>query len=162
MGKSSGARPKKAVAEEVAYLREELSKLTANEWQRAYILYGKIVELCEHRGPMGGNPNPRACGYCGFFGHTRQFCNKRKEDAIKQEEREQQALRTEQDGLRQTIAEAWLEDPKRMADLQNLHWRYDRAIDEGGCKGCLRAVEGDWPCNECEECVKFHFWFNKP
>ena len=161
MGKSSGARPTKAVAEEVAVLRAQLGTLTSSEWQKAYLVYGMITDLCEHRGPMG-KANPRACGYCGFFGHTREFCKRREEHARLNEERETRNMRTEHDEIVASLAEHRLKNPKRARELEDLNMRYDRAMNEGGCKGCLRAEGEEWPCNECEECVKFRLWFDKP
>jgi hypothetical protein len=35
-------------------------------------------------------------------------------------------------------------------------------MQKGACKGCLRYVEGALPCNECEECLKFEYYFNLP
>ena len=39
----------------------------------------EIVELTGgNLGPSGGSVEPRACKYCGFYGHTRQHCEKRR------------------------------------------------------------------------------------
>ena len=160
MGKSSGARPKKAVAEEVAVLRELLNKLTSSEWQRAYAVFDKIAELCGHLGPMGGGSHPRSCRYCGYYGHTKEFCERRKRAVEWEDERRLKVMRTESEAMRMEVQQARKADPAWAAELRDLDARYRRAMDEGGCEGCLR--EGDWPCGECEQCARFDYWFNLP
>ena len=45
MGKSSGARPKKAVKQEVDALKRELGTIQSWEWQRAQVVFDRIVEF---------------------------------------------------------------------------------------------------------------------
>lgn len=75
MPRSSGYRPKAAVREEILELRERLSNLRSSEWAKAGRIMDQITSLLGHRhGPMRGKIAPRACKYCGYFGHTRQWC----------------------------------------------------------------------------------------
>ena len=81
MGHSNGYRPNKAVRKEVYALREELAKCHAYQWQRAGMIMQDIVHLLGHdHGPGRGRIEPRACKYCKYYGHTKQWCPKRKED----------------------------------------------------------------------------------
>lgn len=89
MGRSNGYRPTKAVRREVQALREELSKCHAYKWQRAGMIMQEIVHLLGHSsGPAGARIEPRACKYCKYYGHTRQWCPARKAD----EERETEEM----------------------------------------------------------------------
>jgi hypothetical protein len=162
MGKSSGARPKKAVEKQVAALREQLNGLTNNEWQHAFSVYNQIAALCNHKGPMGGGARPRACTFCGYFGHTREFCDARKKAVCNEEKRVTLAIRTELECLRAATAAACAADPEWAQTCDELDARYRCAMEVGACKGCLRYTEGGWPCNECEECLKFEHYFNLP
>ncbi len=77
MGRSNGYRPKKAVREEVLFWREELAKCDSSEWLRANRIMQEITTLLGHAmGPGNGKIEPRACKWCGFYGHTRQWCPK--------------------------------------------------------------------------------------
>ena len=79
MGRSNGYRPKAAVREEVLHLRALLSECDYSQWQKASMIMAEITSLLGHSyGPMGGRIEPRACKTCGYFGHTRQHCPKRK------------------------------------------------------------------------------------
>lgn len=81
MGKSSGARPRKAVRAEVLALKAELSECHYDNWVRAQGIFDRICELCEVKGPSDMKMTPRACRYCRYFGHTRQFCPLRSQEA---------------------------------------------------------------------------------
>jgi len=81
MARSSGYRPKKKDIEEVSKLREELSKLKYHQWQKATHIMQKITVLTgDWAGPSGGLIEPRACRYCQYYGHTRQYCKQRERD----------------------------------------------------------------------------------
>ena len=81
MGRSNGYRPKKAVREEVMQLRARLNSLRDSEWVQAGLIMQRITSLLGHsNGPSNGRIEPRACRYCRYYGHTRQWCPARKED----------------------------------------------------------------------------------
>lgn len=79
MGRSNGYRATKKNAEQVAELRRQLSELRSDRWQQASHIMQCIVEITGGKGPSGAMVEPRACKYCGYFGHTRQHCAKRLE-----------------------------------------------------------------------------------
>ena len=74
MARSKGYRPTKQNAEEVLALRAKLAECRYTEWQRASCLMAQIADLTQGGGPSGGAVVPRACKYCGYYGHTRQHC----------------------------------------------------------------------------------------
>lgn len=74
MGRSSGARPSKAVRDEVLALRAQLATIPSDKWQRAQVIFDQMTALCGVAGPSNGRMNPRACGCCGHYGHTKQYC----------------------------------------------------------------------------------------
>ena len=79
MGKSSGYRSNKANKEEYDELRSELAKCHIRQWQKATAIMQRIVEVTGHKsGPSNSLIEPRACKYCGYYGHTRQHCKRRK------------------------------------------------------------------------------------
>jgi hypothetical protein len=74
--RSSGARPKKAVAPQVNALRAQLAQLRSHEWIKAQLIFDEMCMLCEVTGPTGGKMIPRACRFCDHFGHNRDKCPK--------------------------------------------------------------------------------------
>ena len=81
MGRSTGYRPKKAVREEVLFWRAELAKCDSSQWLRAGYIMQEITGLLgKSMGPGNGRIEPRACKWCGFYGHTKQWCTKRNRD----------------------------------------------------------------------------------
>ena len=50
-------------------------------------------------GPMNGKIEPRACKYCKYYGHTRQWCKKRILDQAVREQREIDAMLNEDNAL---------------------------------------------------------------
>lgn len=112
MGRSNGYRPKAAVRTEVLALRARLAKLTDDEWVKAGMLMDHITTLLGHRGgPMGGKIEPRACRYCHYYGHTRQWCKKRVVDEQARDEREADIMLQEDAALRARYADAPKERP---------------------------------------------------
>ena len=98
MPRSSGYRPKAAVREEVLELRALLATLREVEWVKAGIVMQRITSLLGHSyGPMNGKIQPRACRYCHYYGHTRQWCPAR----IDADEAAKQRLLDEDEKLRQ-------------------------------------------------------------
>jgi len=82
-GKLLSYRARKACREEYNDLRAQLHKLKDTEWQRAGIVMMRIAELLGHRyGPMGGQIEPRACKFCRYYGHTKQWCPKRNDAGV--------------------------------------------------------------------------------
>lgn len=89
MARSKGYRAKKENEKEVSKLRKELSKLKYHDWQKATYIMQKITTLTgDWSGPSGGMIEPRACRYCQYFGHTRQFCKLRIRDEKEEIENE--------------------------------------------------------------------------
>lgn len=77
MGRSNGYRPKKEVRDEMLYWRAELAKCDSSQWVRANAIMTQITQLLgKYQGPGNGKIEPRACRWCGFYGHTRQWCPK--------------------------------------------------------------------------------------
>lgn len=78
MGRSNGYRPKAAVRDEVLALRELLGTLRDDQWIKAGFVMQAITGLLGHGGgPSNGRIEPRACKYCKYYGHTRQWCKLR-------------------------------------------------------------------------------------
>ena len=93
MGRSSGYRPTKEQQADVQALRAELATLTGAEWQKATRIMSLITaRLGKSKGPMGGAVQPRTCSFCGYYGHTKQFCVRRKEAVVRRKEAEAQAI----------------------------------------------------------------------
>ena len=81
---------------EVLELRARLSELQDDQWVKASYIMQEITSLLGHNyGPMGGKIEPRACRYCHYYGHTRQWCPKLKE----REEREYARILAEDQAL---------------------------------------------------------------
>ena len=101
MGRSNGYRPKAAVRKDVLALRAQLAELTDDQWQKASCIMQNITSLLGHAGgPMGGKIETRACKYCHHYGHTRQWCPKRKAADAAREEREFKRIMAEDEALR--------------------------------------------------------------
>eukprot|EP00965_Chrysotila_dentata_P068117 2253191-Pleurochrysis_carterae.AAC.1 len=93
MGRCNGYRPKKADHSEVRALRERLSQCKRNDWQKAsYIMRELTMAIGHSGGPSGGLINPRVCSYCDYYGHTKQFCSKLKEDKVLYEKQETDSI----------------------------------------------------------------------
>jgi hypothetical protein len=89
MGRSNGYRPKAAVKKEVLLLRARLAECRDDQWVRAGKIMDHITALLGHSyGPMNGKIEPRACSYCKYYGHTRQWCKVRLADEQECEELE--------------------------------------------------------------------------
>ena len=89
MGRSNGYRPTKAQKKVVDELRLRLGQTRKDDWQKARCLMQEIaIHLGVRGGPMGGQVNPRACKYCHYYGHTKQWCPKRVAMEKEREEKE--------------------------------------------------------------------------
>ena len=99
MGRSSGYRPTKEQEADVLKLRAELATLRKSDWQKATRIMAQLTQrMGKKKGPMGGAIEPRACAFCGYYGHTKQFCVRRMEaeeraaaDLLKQDKAEREA-----------------------------------------------------------------------
>jgi hypothetical protein len=88
MPRSNGYRPRKAVKAEVMALRAKLNQLTTSQWQKASMLMHEICDIMGHtQGPSNGMIEPRACRYCHYYGHTRQWCPRLKDAEVRQADR---------------------------------------------------------------------------
>ena len=144
MCKSQGYRPTNATRGEVEALRVELSSLRAHEWQRARLIMREIIEILGYKGgPMGGLISPRACSYCNYFGHTKQWCERKKADDERETER---IVRQHQREMSMKIGAC--KDLQWEKRRQELMARYEAACDAG--HGCVAGT--DYPCDECEGC----------
>lgn len=124
MARSKGYRAKQGSGAEVAALRAKLRQCRSAQWQRAACIMAQIVELTNNvHGPSGGSVQPRACRYCGYFGHTRQHCQERLRDEEADLEREllrdvrERAIRTQPAALpkklpwwQRATQEAWFDE----------------------------------------------------
>ena len=160
MARSSGYRPRNCNRAEVEALRAQLSATHANEWQKAKCLMDEITRVLGHRrGPSGAGISPRACVYCHYYGHTRQFCRKLKEDAAKREsmgyDREIALLATYLNGRPDAHDEQWekwlLWTRRQYEALGEMGLGCDgppaeAATDCPGCAGCdaWRAAAAAW------------------
>jgi len=151
MGRSSGYRPRNCNRAEVEELRRQLATTHADQWQKAKCLMDEITRVLGHRGgPMGGNIAPRACKYCHYYGHTRQFCSKLREDSAMRErigyDREIALLETYLNGRPDVQDEDW----ERW--LQWSHRQYVALSEMGlGCDGPATDVATD--CDGCAGCT---------
>lgn len=172
MGRSGsvGCRAKAHNREAAAALRERLGRVPAHKWQRAQCIMDELAELTGAKGPMGGNMVPRACRYCGFFGHTRQFCKRLKAD----EEAELERLAAMCDEEREVLRGYELNATERYwkAKFDFVKARFAELVAEkdwcetscGQCALCAewrrRIAEGqeDWcevpACGVCSLCVR--------
>ncbi len=129
MARSRGYRPKAAVRAEIVALRARLSELHEYEWQKANMIMENITSLLGHSGgPSGGHIAPRACRYCRYYGHTKQWCPKRERDLAIGEERQRDKLLEEDrkyfasvtacvDPELKYLADYWTELSVRAAEL---------------------------------------------
>ena len=79
MARSKGYRPRKENKDQLAVLRAELGKLKKAQWQQASrIMHEIAATVGDGTGPTRGKVEPRACKFCGFYGHTSQHCAARK------------------------------------------------------------------------------------
>lgn len=149
MGRCSGYRARNENREEVDALRRKLSGLRQKDWGKASIIMAEIARVLGHdKGPMGGAIVPRACRYCGYFGHTRQWCSVRmRREATELDEwvqREKEALGGEVTGRVNPEWLAWMDwVDRRSKAARCAGW---------GCWTVTRESAADVPCEACEGC----------
>ena len=101
MAKSKGYRVRVYNREEICELRRKLGECHKTQWQRASHIMQRIAELTpNHIGPSGSRVEPRSCRYCGYYGHTRQHCEKRQADEAEAVDREIEREAERRAGLR--------------------------------------------------------------
>ena len=143
MARSSGARPKKAVKEEVEALKAYLGTIRSYDWVRAQVVFDKICELCEVSG-KSGKMVPRSCKTCGYFGHTRQFCPEFK-------------VPDDRGQLQRWLAQATPEQLAWADKVKSWNEQHDSRIAEaGGCKsGRIIRSASDIEYCACEGCEAY-------
>lgn len=126
MARSSGYRANKESAARVAELRAKLGECNYSQWQRASCIMQEIAALTSTHntgsGPSNARVEPRACKYCGYYGHTKQHCQKRERDEEASEEAAYQRMMLQE---RQYQLEKE-EQRQRYAAPKELPW-YQRA-----------------------------------
>ena len=87
-------------------MRRELAKCSSEQWIKANAIMRSLTLAMNKRGgPMGGVIQPRVCKHCGFFGHTKQHCSKRKHDEAEAIDREIKEDKAERDAYAKRAAE---------------------------------------------------------
>jgi len=149
-------------------LRAELAKLTGSEWQKASLIMRKITERIGKRGgPMGGAIQPRACKFCGYYGHTKQFCavriKKEEEDGareVQKDAREREAMRKDAERFRRRQAERFskgLKSQEQLWEELGVEWDWHPAGIGAFPKGyleerartipkCIEAIQASDSC----------------
>lgn len=147
---SNGYRPNKANQAEVLRLRGRLAQCRKQDWQRASCIMAQIVDAVGSK--SAGGVEPRLCKYCGFFGHTMQWCK-----AYKVELAERERLDMElfvRDDKRWRESQPWYNKnvtPEREAQCKFEWRRYDAACATG--LECLAENQERGPCLQCAGCV---------
>lgn len=167
MARSSGARPKKAVREQVAALKARLGTITSDRWQAAQAIMDEIVAVCGVHGPSGATMVPRACRVCHYYGHTRQFCPVWAERKARMSERELEELDAASGYVPPRSELECPHGPAQWAliqDVRAIEARREEGIARGlGCAGpqCKRRkavtcasdviLPADCGCSDCSE-----------
>jgi hypothetical protein len=159
MGRSSGARPKKAVAEEVKRLKEALGEVHSYDWQKAQCIFDEMCSLCGVSGPSGGIMVPRSCRLCGYYGHTRQYCPRRDPEQEETDKEHASLLKRDESGtLARYRAGATPEQAAWIAELAKINARFEQAcaaLERGELTGCLCGGCGADKCQGCTEWAAF-------
>jgi hypothetical protein len=145
---SVGCRTTKANRAEAMAIKLRLSRVPMDQWQRAQVIMDELVACTNAKGPTGQNMVPRACKYCGFYGHTRQFCDKKARDV----ERDMHLLELRCAAEYEEVLECHC-TPERWAWILKFRAIEAKAFDLIGrgvaCDNGV-AVQG---CRECAGCV---------
>ena len=118
----------------------------------------QIIHTLGHRGgPSGGSVDPRACKYCDYFGHTKQYCPKRMADMRALEERADDAVLAEHQKLFRTRRPHNAPiDPEWSAWVAWAAHRHSAALDKDLECERVAACATDWgPCMQCAGCKGF-------
>lgn len=160
MGRSSGARPKKAVRTQVNELKRRLGECRNDQWQRAQCIFDEICALCEVKGPSNGKMVPRSCRICGYYGHTAQYCPVDEARVLRQ--------------LKREAAQYWV--PTSPDECTGVQWgmicefdairqRYEEALEAGleGCeRGPIRTASDIVLGCTCDGCVQWRAFVDRP
>ena len=149
MARSSGYRANKDNREELAKLRARLAKCKSSKWQRATMIMQEIVSLTgKSMGPSGGMVEPRACKFCGYFGHTRQHCERRmREERLALESYMKQCRREDEERERERKMRAVRCGPSEEEMLDELGLPWERSKERwwmGAEVICGDGGHGKW------------------
>lgn len=133
----SGPRVSAANREEVARLREQLSKCTANQVSKAQCIYDNICALCNY----SKQSYPRACRTCGYYGHSHHHC------PVHKARLEYQASLAQDDVCEQECT------PAQWRTVQRIRLLFE-AGEEAGKLGyqCEREFSYEGACAVCKGC----------
>lgn len=107
--------------EQLTALREELGTLKCGQWIRANCIMDNIVALGGYkrsRNKWNIKVMPRCCAFCGYFGHTKQFCEVRKTKEAADEARELKKARRELEAISEELSRARSKKPWRSREQQ--------------------------------------------
>lgn len=147
---ANGYRPTKACEIEVKRLRARLELCRKQDWQRASCIMSQIVELVGSK--SAGGVEPRLCKYCGFHGHTVQWCKAYKAELAERERRDAELQVSDYERWRQT--QPWYSvhvTPEATAQYEFAWRRYEAACAAG--LECLAEDQSRGPCLQCAGCV---------
>ena len=140
MGRSSGARPKKADREAYAELKALLSTCHKYEWQKAQAIFDRMTELTGAVGPMGSLMSPRSCKACGYYGHTMQYCPVQYAKEALQAQKENEGFRPLKQEECTPVQWEWICAYRRVEERTKEAVRLGMGCSEGnppcGCSGC--------------------------
>lgn len=125
------------------HLKEMLGACHKYEWQRAQAIFDRMNALTGAQGPSGCLMAPRSCKACGYFGHTKQWCNKRAAvEALKAKLDNQFCKPAEEE---ECTAEQW----QWVLTFREQRRRYQKAIELG--MGCTEDGADDCVCIGCRQ-----------
>ena len=143
-------------------LKALLGTVPSEDWQRAQRIMQELCLVCGVKGPSGAMMVPRACRWCGFYGHSRQFCPSYRAHRERLAERE----------LAQDPARGWRRPESRQECASDEEWewvctlkRINERVEEGRRlgKGCTSGREvqcaGDIDLHcACDGCREWRQW----
>ncbi|AUD57286.1 hypothetical protein [Pleurochrysis sp. endemic virus 2] len=107
-------------------------------------------------GPSGSLIMPRACSYCDYYGHTKQYCKRLKADRIKFEKNDtDKIIGRHRRWLEQNVAKTADRDPDWTAYMTWCDARYSAARD-AGVEECARGFPACEQCAQCKACCAFY------
>ena len=121
-------------------LRAQLCVLRGNDWQRATAIMQRITALLGKRGPSHGMVQPRQCTHCKYFGHTRQWCKRRKQV---EEERIAAEINRDREWL-VSLRNGWHQSDPEWDDFIRWTDRRWEAAKEAGLADHTRCTPEKW------------------